>query len=102
MTATTAVAAAALALLLAALPYAAAAQTMFRGDAARTGVAASAAPRTPPRVKWTFPTGDRVVSSPVLHDGVVYVGSDDGHVYAIDAASGRQRWMFKTGYRLKR
>lgn len=73
------------------------AQSMFRGDAAHTGVQASAAPRQFHRVKWRFPTGDRVVSSPVWHAGVVYVGSDDGNVYAIDAASGRQRWMQRTG-----
>jgi outer membrane protein assembly factor BamB len=75
----------------------AAAQSMFRGDAAHTGVAASQAPRSMPRVKWSFPTGQRLVSSPVWHDGAVIFGSDDGNVYAVDAASGRQRWMQRTG-----
>lgn len=75
----------------------AAAQSSFRGNAAHTGVQASAAPRRLPRVKWTFPTGDRISASPTFADGVVYVGSDDGQVYAIDAATGRQRWMHRTG-----
>lgn len=73
------------------------AQTLFRGDAARSGVATSTAPRQLPRVKWQFPTGDRVVSSAVWADGAVIFGSDDGNVYAVDAASGRQRWMHRTG-----
>jgi outer membrane protein assembly factor BamB len=71
-------------------------EPMFRGDAARTGTSAGAAPREFHRVKWTFPTGGRVVSSPVWHDGLVYFGSDDGNVYAVDAATGRQRWMTRT------
>ncbi len=36
-------------------------------------------------------------SSPAVDDGVVYAGSADGHLFAVDAASGRQRWRFKTG-----
>ena len=73
------------------------AQTMFRGDAHHSGVYASPAPRQSARVKWRFPTGDRIVSSPVWHAGTVYVGSDDGHLYAVDAASGVQRWQHRTG-----
>ena len=39
---------------------------------------------------WRFPTGDQVWSSPALVDGILYVGSQDGNLYAIDAASGRE------------
>jgi outer membrane protein assembly factor BamB len=75
-----------------------AAQTAsFRGDTARAAQPAGDVARRPPRVKWRFPTGDRVVSSPAWAGGVVYVGSDDGQLYAIDAATGRQRWMHRTG-----
>ena len=73
------------------------ADPMFRGGPGHAGVTAERAPRAFHRVKWTFPTGDRIVSSPVFDDGVVYVGSDDGNVYAIDAATGRQRWQRRTG-----
>lgn len=72
------------------------AQTMFRGDAARSGVLEASAPRQAPGLKWSFPTGDRVVSSPVHHAGTLFFGSDDGNVYALDASSGRQRWMMRT------
>ena len=68
------------------------AQSMFRGDGAHTGIYADKGPRQFHRVKWTFPTGGRIVSSPVAQDGVIFFGSDDGYVYAVDAGSGRQIW----------
>jgi outer membrane protein assembly factor BamB len=33
-------------------------------------------------------------------DGLVYVGSAGGDVYAVDTATGRQRWKFPTGSRV--
>ena len=81
----------ALVAVVALMPFAARSQAMFRGDAAHHGASADAAPREFHRVKWTFTTGARVVSSPVWRDGTLFFGSDDGNVYAVDAASGRQR-----------
>ena len=61
------------------------AQSMFRGDAVHSGTYTGPAPRQFHRVKWKFPTGDRVISSPVFKDNVIYFGGDDGNVYAVDA-----------------
>ena len=36
------------------------------------------------------------LSSPAVVDGAVFVGSDDNHVYALDAATGREQWTFET------
>ena len=72
------------------------AQSMFRGDAAHSGVYSGSGPRTLHGVKWKFATGNRVVSSAVFHDGVVFFGSDDGSLYAVDAATGRQKWRYVT------
>ena len=72
------------------------AQSMFRGDAMHSGTYAGPAPRQFHRVKWKFPTGDRVISSPVFKDNVIYFGGDDGNVYAVDPASGRQMWKRAT------
>ena len=74
------------------------AQSMFRGDPTHAGVYPGPAPRRIPPVKWKFPTGDRVVSSPVWHEGAIYFGGDDGNIYAVDAAEraatleARDRW----------
>jgi outer membrane protein assembly factor BamB len=47
-------------------------------------------------LNWSYPVGGS--SSPAVVDGVVYVGSDDGALYAIDAESGGDPlWLFATG-----
>lgn len=74
-----------------------AAQSEFRGNATHTGVYNSAAPKQFNRVKWSFQTGERVVSSPSFHEGMIYFGSDDGYMYALDAESGKQIWRYATG-----
>jgi eukaryotic-like serine/threonine-protein kinase len=73
------------------------AQSMFRGDLAHAGAYRVEGPREFHRIKWKFPTGDRIVSSPVHADGVIYFGGDDGNVYAVDETDGHQLWKRKTG-----
>jgi len=36
-------------------------------------------------------------SSPALSDGTVYFGSWDTFFYAVDAATGKEKWRFKGG-----
>jgi outer membrane protein assembly factor BamB len=49
---------------------------------------------------WRFRAG-AIESSPLLVDGVLYVGSWDENVYAVDARTGRARWSFQTGDEVK-
>jgi outer membrane protein assembly factor BamB len=44
---------------------------------------------------------DYLHSSPVADEGIVYVGSADGHLYAVDLESGQQRWRFATGEKVR-
>ncbi len=49
---------------------------------------------------WSFPTGGEVLSSPVIADGMVYVGSRDKRLYAFDATcrnACQPLWSFLTG-----
>ena len=46
---------------------------------------------------WSYLTGDWVVNKPVVVDGVVYAGSNDFNVYALDADTGGLLWSFDTG-----
>jgi outer membrane protein assembly factor BamB len=39
---------------------------------------------------------DTYLSSPAVANGRVYFGSGDGHVYAIDAATGARKWDYST------
>ena len=63
-------------------------------ESADTDGVASAAPGDE---EWTYETGDNVRSSPTVVNGTVYIGNDDGNVYALDAADGTEQWRFTAG-----
>ena len=46
------------------------------------------------QVRWRFFTGGPVRFAPVAHERAIYFGSDDGHVYCVNAADGKLRWKF--------
>ncbi len=43
-------------------------------------------------LKWSYATGGRVESSPAVANGVVYIGSLDRTVYALNASTGALLW----------
>ena len=43
---------------------------------------------------WSFATGGWDLTGPVVVDGVVYFGADDGNLYALSAQSGELVWSF--------
>src|SRR6476646_6765717 len=65
------------------------AQTTFHGNVARTGVYESPELRNLKGPKWTFKTGGAIFSSPAIAAGIVYVGSSDGFLYAVDQQTGQ-------------
>ncbi|GLH71646.1 hypothetical protein GETHLI_01480 [Geothrix limicola] len=69
---------------------------MFRGDASHSGVYGSVPP-TLSAVAWRFRMGGKVLSSPVVSEGVVYVGGSDHTMIALDARTGVERWRYKAG-----
>jgi len=51
-------------------------------------------------LKWKNPFGASngdIESSPAVVNGVVYFGSIDHHVYALNASTGATRWSYTTG-----
>ena len=46
---------------------------------------------------WNFTTGGYVTSGPAVSNGIVYFGSYDHNVYALDALTGAKKWSFTTG-----
>jgi outer membrane protein assembly factor BamB len=59
---------------------------------------------TAPGIHGAIPRTERMpdpfdvfLSSPAIADNTVYFGSGDQHVYALDAATGAQKWTFSTG-----
>lgn len=73
---------------------------MFRGNPQHTGVYDGVPLRQFSQVRWKFPTHGRIFSSPAIVAGVAYIGSTDGHLYAIDIATGAQKWKFQTASRV--
>ncbi|MGW3209022.1 outer membrane protein assembly factor BamB family protein [Streptomyces sp. NPDC001135] len=50
---------------------------------------------------WTYEVSEEdFLSSPVLADGTVYIGSSRGRVHALDAATGAEQWTHTTRGRL--
>ena len=66
-----------------------------RGDAALTGRADTQLGNKLD-LQWTYATGEFLKSSVVVENGFAYVGSDDGRLHAINLATGKTKWTFKT------
>lgn len=66
---------------------------MYKGNAQHTGQSPFNGSEEN-TLKWNFPTGNRITSSPVIGaDGTIYVGSYDSHLYAINP-DGSMKWSF--------
>lgn len=68
---------------------------VFRGSAGLTGIAEGSLPDNP-KLLWTFKTQYEIKSSPVVGLKKVFIGSNDGYVYALDLESGSKIWAFNT------
>jgi outer membrane protein assembly factor BamB len=51
------------------------------------------------RELWRYPTG-RSEPSPVIRNGVAYLGATNGNVYALDLDRRRARWIFHGGVKI--
>ena len=67
---------------------------MLGGDPAHTGQQPGPAPAGNPRLAWRFDAGSEVYGAPAIENGMLYVTSKHGELFAIDAATGKQAWRF--------
>ena len=63
---------------------------------ANAQIIATAQAQGKPQLLWTFAAGSLIRSSPTVVNGIVYVGSDDGKLFAINSVTGQQEWTFVT------
>ncbi len=82
--------------LLAGIASPALAQSTFHGNVARSGVYQGNGPARLGGVKWAFNTGGPIVGSPAIADGVIYIASFSGYLFAIDQETGTEKWKFKS------
>jgi outer membrane protein assembly factor BamB len=74
--------------------------SMFRHDSGHTGFSPSSAPNTN-NIFWTFQIGGRIISSPAVADGKVFVGSmDNNATYALDQSAGTLLWSSQLDERI--
>jgi eukaryotic-like serine/threonine-protein kinase len=74
--------------------------TTFRGDLAHRGVYDESDIPSLPSLKWKFHAKGQIIGSAAVANGLVYIGSTGGFLYAIDTRSGTETWHFKTGGRV--
>jgi outer membrane protein assembly factor BamB len=68
---------------------------MINHDLSHTGYSTSQAPKTN-QILWTYQTGGAVKTSPAVVNSIVYFGSDDGYIYAVNALNGSLIWKYNT------
>ncbi|MBL9125734.1 MAG: PQQ-like beta-propeller repeat protein, partial [Planctomycetaceae bacterium] len=69
---------------------------LFRANPLATGAAVSGLPAKP-ALLWKFTTEQGAFeSTPVVADGIVYIGSLDGNLYAVRLSDGTEKWRFHT------
>jgi outer membrane protein assembly factor BamB len=66
------------------------------GDHQHRGKYNSTSIKTKPDILWKVQTGGQVISSPVVADNTLYIGSEDHKLYAINANTGEVEWEFKS------
>ena len=49
-------------------------------------------------LRWSYHTGMLACGSPAVVNGVVYAGSWDGNMYALNATTGAKVWSYQTGF----
>lgn len=67
----------------------------FRGSRYLTGVSAATLPEKL-TVAWTYEAGESIESSAAIVDGTVFVGSQAEELVALELATGKLRWKYKT------
>jgi len=73
---------------------------MFRANPQHTGVYDDGGIRPTNNVMWAYQTNDSMYSSPTISGDVLYIGSKDKNVYAINATNGDEIWHYATGSRI--
>jgi outer membrane protein assembly factor BamB len=70
---------------------------MYRGDAAHTGELPGPGIVGRPYRAWRFDSAGELYSSPAVVDGLVFVGSKSGYLFALDAKDGMEQWRADLG-----
>jgi outer membrane protein assembly factor BamB len=66
----------------------------YGGDLQHSGYSESLA--IPLELRWKYMAGNAEISAPIIDEGILFVGSDNNDLYAIDAFKGELKWRYST------
>ena len=69
----------------------------FMYDLGFSGMSPDETLKPPLGLLWKFKTGGQLYASPVIAHGILYIGSTDGKLYALDAKAWGIKWVFDAG-----
>lgn len=69
----------------------------FMYDLGFSGISPDKSLTPPLELLWKFKTGGPLYASPVIANGILYIGSIDGKLYALDAKQWGIKWVFDAG-----
>ena len=70
---------------------------MYMNDLMFSGRSPDQQLKPPLQLVWKFKTGGPIEASPIVVDEVVYIGSSDGKLYALDAKTWGIKWAYPAG-----
>jgi outer membrane protein assembly factor BamB len=70
---------------------------MYLGNPAHTGEMPGPGISGRPKATWRFDAAGELYSSPAVVNGILYVGTKSGFIYALDATTGAERWRKDLG-----
>jgi outer membrane protein assembly factor BamB/Tol biopolymer transport system component len=70
---------------------------MFMHDLQLSGKSPDKIIKPPLQLLWQFKTGGPISASPVVANGILYIGSADGKLYALNAKEWGIKWVFNAG-----
>lgn len=75
----------------------------FRGNATLSGVIPHTLPQknmflAPTKLRWAFTTKDAISATPVVSNGHIFVGSQDGILYCLQLQDGQVLWQRELGH----
>lgn len=70
---------------------------MFRGNPQRTGAYDTKPVPGLGELVWEFQAKEPIYTSASAADGMIYIVSQDGHVYGLDSQTGQEKWMVPIG-----
>ena len=66
--------------------------TLYRGNPQRTGVFDFPTIRKEPSIQWQTKLSSTWLMPPIVADGILYTGSGNGTLYAVDVQTGKKIW----------